>query len=136
MAVNPRKATTSPMIQFATADPHAYVNPFPGMATAVAASPVVATARAGMKSPPVRVEHCPLQARMADSPHPPHRVSIRKLSRTVKRPTTDARKLSSAKYVKRLATATATGSQKQSTGIRANVGTTEPLLIRQLSITG
>jgi len=36
-----------------------------------------------MKSPPVRVIHCPLQARMADNPHPPC-VSMRKSSRTVK----------------------------------------------------
>jgi len=46
MAGNPRKATPSPTNQFATADPHAYVHPFPGMATAVAASPVVATEHA------------------------------------------------------------------------------------------
>ena len=118
-AMNPRKATPSPSNQFATADPSAYVHPFPGMATAVAASPVVATARAGMKSPsvkspPVRVVHCPLQARMADTPPPPR--SMRRSARTVQRPTTDARKLSTAKFL--------TGSRKRSAGIRENVGTT------------
>ena len=120
-AMNPRKATPSPSNQFATADPSAYVHPFPGMATAVAASPVVATARAGRKSPPVRVVHCPLQARMADTPPPPG-VSQRRSARTVQRPTTDARRLSSAKFVN--LSKTTTGSRKRSTGIREDVGTT------------